>query len=394
MGEALIDRLEEVVGELAEVDPHDLPDTVALDRTERMLRVQRRLDGILSGQLQVLDTRDVTTDERGRTTRAWLVEEQQLAQPDAKARMRVARAGVVRPAIADALRDGVISHDHAKVIVNFLPKLADDDARDVAEKELIDASGQVDPTMLARGLRQLRDKLALDETAEQRAVRQHEERWLRFTETFDGMTRIDGMLDPVSAQIVRTALHPLSQRAREHDDRFAGQRRADALVELARLAMNRGQLPDTAGEPTQLIVQTYLADLIRRLDAGDITASTLNGTPITPNTARMLACDAGIIPAVLGSKSEVLDLGRSTRSWSSAQRKAAKIRAEGHCEAPLCQTAIERCQLHHEKHWAEHHGPTNLNNGIYLCTYHHWLVHHTTWTITRNRDGKVAIQRT
>ncbi|HEX3707154.1 MAG TPA: DUF222 domain-containing protein [Mycobacteriales bacterium] len=394
MASRSVEQLRCSVGAVLGEDPHGQPDCLVLEDTEVLLAVQRQLDGALAARLQVIDARDATTSERGRCTRGWLVEELQLSGPDARGRLRVARAGVARPAVIEALRGGEIGHDHAKVILNFLPKLPDADAKDHAEKLLLDAAKVTDPTTMTRGLRELADRLCLNETAEQRAARRHADRWLRFTETFNGMTRFDGMLDPVQATIVQTALAPLSQRAGEHDDRTIGQRRADALVDLATMAMNRGDLPDTAGEPTQLVVQTFLADLTRRLQAGDTCHSTLGGTPITPNTVRMLACDAGIIPAVMGGPSEVLDLGRSTRTWSRAQRKAAKLRANNHCEAPLCQAAIERCQLHHEQQWAEHHGPTDLDNGIYLCTYHHRLTHHTPWTITRNHAGRVEIRRT
>jgi hypothetical protein len=74
---------------------------------------------------------------------------------------------------------------------------------------------------------------------------------------------------------------------------------------------------------------------------------------------------------------------------SRAQRKAAKLRASGRCEAPRCQASIERCDLHHQHHWA-HGGATSLDNAIYLCSYHHWLTHHTAWVFTRNKDGTVA----
>jgi hypothetical protein len=140
-------------------------------------------------------------------------------------------------------------------------------------------------------------------------------------------------------------------------------------------------------------VITDIDDLNRQLHAGNTRRSALNGTPITPNTARMLACDAGVIPVVMRGRSEFLDLGRATRTWNRAQYKAAKIRAEGHCEAPRCQVPIGRCQLHHQEHWARG-GRTDLSNGIYLCAHHHWITHHTTWVFTRNKDGQVEIRRT
>jgi hypothetical protein len=55
---------------------------------------------------------------------------------------------------------------------------------------------------------------------------------------------------------------------------------------------------------------------------------TLNGpygvTAITPQTARRIACDADLIPAVLATDGTILDLGRSQRTWSTHQRRAAR----------------------------------------------------------------------
>jgi transcription elongation GreA/GreB family factor len=277
--------------------------------------------------------------------------------------------------------------------VNFIAKLRHVDAQDLAEKELLEAATYTDPTTLTKNLRELEDRMALNETAEERAVRRREGSWLNLTDTIDQMVSVSGMLDKEQATILRTALYPLSLKAGDVDERSPGRRRADGLTELARIAIRSGQLPETAGEPTQLSVITPLADLLAKLEAGDSYAATLNGAPITPNTARMWACDAGVIPIVLSGDSEILDLGRSTRTWTRAQRKAAKLRAGGHCEAPLCQATIERCELHHERHWANG-GPTNIRNGIYLCTFHHWLTHHTHWQITRGDDGKVRFLKT
>ncbi|HEX3706047.1 MAG TPA: DUF222 domain-containing protein [Mycobacteriales bacterium] len=380
-------------------DPHDLPDVLLLESTQALLRLQRQLDGVLCRRLQVIDNRDATTTECGRSTRAWLVEDQLLSRADAGARMAVARTVVTRPAILGAMLTGEASLDHTKLIVGFLGKLKDPDTKDHAEKLLVEAATFTDPTTLCRNLNELADRLNLDETAEGRAVRKREGRYLSLRDTIDQMVSVSGMLDRVGATILRKALYPLAVKAGDIDERTPAQRHADALVELARLAMNTGQLPDTAAEPTQIVVTTPLEDLARQLglnDTGsdtDTGTATLDGTPITPNTARMLACDAGIIPAVLRGASETLDLGRSTRTWTRAQRRAAKLRANGHCESPKCQASIQRCDLHHQHHWA-HGGKTDLNNAIYLCTYHHWLVHHTPWQITRNKAGQVQIRRT
>ena len=385
--------LAEDISRLVAQDPHSLPDVLLVASTAELLTLRRRLDGVLARRLQVMDTRDATTSECGRSTRAWLVEEQQLSPAEASSRLQVARSAVARPAIVDAMLAGEATQDQAKLIVSFLPKLPDAEARDHAEKELLDVARYADPGLMNRGLRELTDKLCLNETAEERAVRRREGRYLNFTDTIDEMVRIDGMLDRVGAAVLRKALYPLALKAGEIDQRTPTQRNADALAELATIAMRCGELPETAGEPTQVTVLTHLSDLIARLEAGDNCQTTLEGVAVTPNTARMLACDAGIIPAVMRGAREVLDLGRATRTWNRAQRRAAKVRANGHCEAPKCRASIIRCELHHQNYW-ENGGRTDLDKAIYLCSYHHWLEHHTNWHFSRNKDGTVEARRT
>ena len=86
------------------------------------------------------------------------------------------------------------------------------------------------------------------------------------------------------------------------------------------------------------------------------------GEPISPGQARRLACDAGIIPAVLGGKSQVLDLGRKNRFGSQAQRILKTIE-QGGCEAEGCDAPPGMCHLHHHKRWADG-GETNRDDLI------------------------------
>ncbi|HEX3900059.1 MAG TPA: DUF222 domain-containing protein, partial [Mycobacteriales bacterium] len=281
--------LAEVIARLVSDDAHSLPDSLLVESTGMLLTLRRRLDGVLARRLQVIDVRDATTSECGRSTRAWMVEDHQLSQADACSRLQVARSYPTRPAIVEAMLAGEATQDQAKVITSFLPKLPTAEARDHAEKELLDVARYADPTLMARGLRELADKLCLNESAEERAVRRREGRYLNFTDTIDEMVRVDGMLDRVGAAILRKALYPLALKAGEVDERTPPKRNADALVELATLAMNAGQLPETAGEPTQVTVLTHLSDLIAQLEAGDTCYAFLEGVAVTPNTARMLA---------------------------------------------------------------------------------------------------------
>lgn len=114
----------------------------------------------------------------------------------------------------------------------------------------------------------------------------------------------------------------------------------------------------------------------------------LNGEiPITAAEARLLACDARIIPAVLGSRSEILDLGHETRTASKAQRRALLLRDRG-CIFPSCTRPANWTQAHHGKEWAADDGPTDLDNLVLLCTTYHRLIHASEWSIRMADDGK------
>jgi hypothetical protein len=326
---------------------HTVAETVLLCDTEMRLEARSRLGGVIARRLQAMGVRDVSVMECGRQTKGWLVEEQRLAPADAARRMWLARRLPAHPGVADALSAGEINHDHAHVILGCVMKLPDDWC-DAAEAELLAFAREHDPAALAALCRELRIRLVADEDAEAAAQRKYDNRWVT--------------------------------------------RRADALVDLARLALDFAGLPDHGGERPNVIVTIPFAELRDELAAGQVGNATLNGQPITPNTARMLACDANIIPAVLGGHSEVLDLGRSQRNWSTAQRRARRIEDNG-CGWPGCQATLERCRIHHLTYWAQL-GKTNLNNGLHLCQFHHWLVHHTNWKIWRDHDGRIQIRRT
>ncbi|HEY2223980.1 HNH endonuclease signature motif containing protein [Actinomycetospora sp.] len=101
---------------------------------------------------------------------------------------------------------------------------------------------------------------------------------------------------------------------------------------------------------------------------------------ISPTEARRLACDAGIVPMVLGSRSEPLDLGRMSYAVTEAIRRALVERDRG-CAAPDCRRRAERCHAHHVHHWIDG-GETRLDNLCLLCAHHHRLIHRGDWQVT------------
>ncbi|AUZ89373.1 hypothetical protein CVO76_10710 [Arthrobacter agilis] len=105
---------------------------------------------------------------------------------------------------------------------------------------------------------------------------------------------------------------------------------------------------------------------------------------ISARTIRTLACDADLIPLVLGSSGQVLDIGRSQRLFPPHLRRALVARDKG-CAFPDCTIPASWCEAHHITPWSRG-GGTNINNGVLLCTRHHHVIHQGLWTV-ESRHG-------
>ncbi len=203
-------------------------------------------------------------------------------------------------------------------------------------------------------------------------------RWLRLRDR-DGGYELSGWLDREAGEIVRAALSPLAAPRpatdTEVDLRTAAQRDADALVDLASRALSQGELPTEGGERPQVVVTISLPVLQGRIG----TASLALGGPINADIARRIACDAAIIPVVLGARGEPLDIGRASRTVPTAIRRAV-IARDGGCAFPGCSIPARWCDIHHVIFWGDG-GPTSVGNCVALCGRHHRLVHHSDWRI-------------
>jgi hypothetical protein len=182
----------------------------------------------------------------------------------------------------------------------------------------------------------------------------------------------------------RRPLGPHAGPDSDRDERTAPQRRADALAEIVRRALEAGDLPAAGGIRPQVTVTVDLDTLLGRLGPAAVLP---DGTTISAATARMLACDAAILPAVLGTASEPLDLGRAARLATQAQRRALALHYRG-CAFPGCGRPPAWTIAHHVRHWVDG-GTTDLGNLVPLCEHHHTVIHHDGWTISRNgHDGE------
>ena len=169
-------------------------------------------------------------------------------------------------------------------------------------------------------------------------------------------------------------------RGTPSDDRTAGQRRADALVEVCRLVLSTGDLPVNGGDRPQLTVTVPYDLLSKQLGTGLLDT----GQRLTPTQTRRLACDAHLLPAVLGSHGQVLDVGQSRRLITGALRRALVLRDRG-CAFPGCDRPPRWCDGHHIRSWTDG-GPTSLDNAVLLCGPHHRTIHHSDWEIRPGPD--------
>ncbi|HKJ10851.1 MAG TPA: DUF222 domain-containing protein [Ornithinimicrobium sp.] len=229
--------------------------------------------------------------------------------------------------------------------------------------------------------------LALSESEhEARAQSQRDLRGVHESSLADGsLTRFIITAEPEGAAFIRSVLtSPLaapSPDADGPDPRSATQRRYDALVTM----LGRGvAAPDGAPSTAKArILVTMPFDVL----TGQLTGlgETLTGEVLSPATVRRLACTAQIIPAVLGSHGEVLDLGRTTRLATPAQHLLL-WRRDRHCTYPGCTVPPPWCDAHHLT-WYSRGGRTDITNMALLCGRHHTLVHHHDLTATTSPDG-------
>ncbi len=202
--------------------------------------------------------------------------------------------------------------------------------------------------------------------------------------TVAGLAEWQLLLDAEGQAVLEAALDPLSAprpAADEHgvhrlDHRTAATRRADALLEI----IGRGvAAPEgtTQTEKAKIQVTVDQDALAGKVPGGGHTGT---GQRLSAGTIRRLACDAQIIPIVLGGPSEALDVGAVKRLFTPAQRTAVLLRDKG-CSFPGCSMPAGWTDIHHVIHWI-FGGATDLDNAAALCRRHHVIVHRYGYTAT------------
>ncbi|WP_430499762.1 DUF222 domain-containing protein [Micromonospora trifolii] len=385
-------QADDAVAACADAAAWALPEHELIAALDAAHRLEQRLAAVKLALVRELDGRCTPRAQGASCTAVWLRERLRLTVPAARRLIDLATAlDAGNPGIRQALADGAISLDQVRVIadtVDAVNRSADAEAADKAVGVLVGWASQFDPTHLRKLGARILDHVAPDiaDAAAQAALdaearRATRDRHLTLSEQSDGRLRLTGTLDPETAGLFRAAIDPLTAPSAPDDSRSPGQRRHDALAELCRLTLRTDELPDSGSDCAQIVVTTDYDALTAKLGTGTLDT----GLQLTAETVRRLACDATILPTVLGGAGQVLDVGRQRRLISGPLRRALLLRDRG-CAFPGCDRPPRWCHAHHIHHWADG-GQTSLNNAVLLCGHHHRHLHHSDWTVRLAGDG-------
>lgn len=373
-------ELQAAVDKFCASDPRDTSEVYRLAEHEALLEIQNKLAAASMHQLQVIDVAETTVAESGRGTRSWLIEEQQVNPGEASKRMRVSRALPTHPYVDKAFSAGEFGIDAANVIVKATAA-APPDYREIIETTLVDAARHCPPHDLGALVEQLLIACGVDSSSDEAHAKRLARRGLRIAKTFDGMRSVSGSLMPEVAEALETALGAIAQKAGADDERTHEQRQHDAVGALANHYLGHADVPAVHGERPRVVVTIDYDCLVTGLR--DSWGRLPSGATVSPATARRLACDAELIPAVLNARGDVLDLGIASRSFSTAVRRAAWLEQQGRCAFPGCRRPPADC---HHIIWWTNGGLSTLDNAAWLCAFHHWLIHEGRWKMRRDPD--------
>jgi hypothetical protein len=385
-----LDAVIAAVGALP-ADAAGLPDSALAARMRRLAQARSMLDAVLVEHVAAFDARAGARYDGQTSTQAWLRSRLRL-DGDAATLVRVARQLAGLPQVAKTFAAGEISLDHASAVARLAGTVGAGAVADY-QPALLDLARAAEPGKLRIACAHLRQLLDPDADQDE-AARQRRGRYLAAARTVDGMVHLQGLLDPATGETVLTALTAAMPVPAADEDRTPGQRRADALGDLCRQFLAGGRAPRGGGLPPQVNVTVSLAALQQRRPQhppapGDVPVLA-GGQPVTAATARRIACDAGVIPVVLGTDSEPLDIGRHSRVVPAGLRRALHLR-DGGCRFAGCDRPPGWCDAHHIRHWADG-GETSLANLVLLCAWHHTLVHEG-WRLSGDPAGTVSFHR-
>jgi hypothetical protein len=308
-----------------------------------------------------------------------------------------------------ALGEGRISPGHAEVILRAdrqLPATVSPEQRTTVERSLLTRAETMSPSSLRRVARRAISAIEPDTSA----VDAHEDAILRDEEAdarararltlhdnHDGTVSGHFTVPTLQGHLLRKILETMTAPRRGRLGASQAQSGpADGVHTDWDHARGTAFCELLEHLPTDHVHSRAAATIVVTLDdatlRGALAAAGLDtGETISSGEARRLACTAGITPAVLGGRSEVLDLGRLKRLFSESQRVALGLRFKA-CAADGCERPFAWCELHHRRPWSQL-GRTDLADAVPLCHFHHQRIHDTGFVHATLPDGSIRFSR-
>ena len=354
--------------------------------------------------LAEVERRKVTETHRRLSTVSWLVVSTACSPRQARAKVGFAGRLAAQPLIAEALGDGRVSVEQAEVLVHGLDRLPDElDAlqREQVAAELVGYAAEFGPVGLRRLVNRAVEVVApeIAEDHDRRSLERTEaqarrERFFGWGHDLDGSLWLRGKLPAVEGEQLTVLLRALATKTKAVDalhgvETAWGQACADALTQVVARYAASGQAPAVGHDRPRILLTLDYATLVTGMGKATLLGS---GESISAGQARRLACDAGLLPLVLGGASEPLDVGRERRLFTGGLR-ATLIRRDQGCVFPGCDRGPADCEAHHIQPWWNG-GTTTLSNAALLCPRHHHQIEpnplappHTQWQLRLDARG-------
>jgi uncharacterized protein DUF222 len=394
--------------EVAGIDPVLMSPAAKAAAMVELSRVIGRTQGLLMRVVASAD--DVALEEGSRSTAAWLAHHTRTTTSAAATSGRLAEALEGRwHQVAAAVGAGAVNVEQARAITQALDELPDDLDPDLlvkAEAHLVTEAGFFDATRLRVLGRKVLEVVA-PQVAEDHERRRLEEDERRARETTrlsirrrgDGTSDIRARVADAVAGRLRTCLEAFGSPRRGHlaagidpIDPDTGKRLPHEVL-LGRAfgalleALPTRVLPLHGGSPTTVVVTIGYDQLLTKLGSANLDT----GDVISASEAMRLACQADLVPMVLGGPGRPLHLGRARRLFDKRQRLAMAVR-DGHCRAVGCDIPAAWCEAHHKTHWCRG-GRTDLDDGVLLCGWHHHRAHDCDYRTKYLPNGDVRFAR-
>jgi len=317
-----------------------------------------------------LETEQSWKEDGATSMTDWLVGRYTLSIGTAREWIMVAQALTEQPEIRRGYAEGRLSWDQLRALVRFTTP---DNEAEWAERA---------PHMTVAELRAA-NKTVTNSQVVQAHQKRRVEWWFEDHQPLFQMTVHMGDVEGA------TLATSLTRRANQYDpDPESGvyeefeTRCADALHELASQAIAADRDHDRA----TILIHTDIQTLLNATG----TATIADGPALAHDTLRRLACDARLQLAITDPDHSTVGVGRTTRTIPPWLNRLVRLRDRS-CRFPNCRRT-RWTQAHHIVHWADG-GPTDLNNLITLCGFHHRLIHEHGWTIHGQPGDKITWHR-